>query len=108
LIPGKPIIQECNWNDFPATGVPALDPRNQPSFSGRARSIGTVLTKPDLVASGLRVTGPLSRDPAWQVDNGVFCNLSVAGFPAGGCSAGFFGGSAFPPPGGRGGGGVVS
>jgi len=47
----------CAWSDFP----PAQDARDIPSFSGHKHA--TSLVKPDLVAPGTRVTGPVSRRP---------------------------------------------
>lgn len=63
----------CDWNWTP----PEADARNIPSFSAQGRSDSVV--KPDLVAPGLRVTGPVSRqvERCPQAGVGVFCNENL-------------------------------
>jgi hypothetical protein len=63
----------CDWNWLP----PEADARNIPSFSAQARSDSVV--KPDLVAPGLRVTGPVSRlsTRCSTPSVGIFCNENL-------------------------------
>jgi subtilase family protein len=81
-----PRAEVCDWNWTP----PEADARNIPSFSAQGRSDSVV--KPDLVAPGLRITGPVSRQ-ASRCPNaglGIFCNenLEVDGGITYGVSAG--------------------
>jgi hypothetical protein len=64
--PDTPGVEICGWNEPP----PTRDARNIPSFS--APRDPDSMVKPDLVAAGVRVTGP--RSPDALCTGGVFCN----------------------------------
>ncbi len=63
----------CAGNYFPAT----QDGRNIAWFSAQ-RTSGSLL-KPDVVAPGMRVTGPQART-TWTTTNGVFCTTGIASY----------------------------
>lgn len=103
---GNPVndyVGVCSWNDPPA----AQDARNIPSFSAR-QALKSVL-KPELVAPGARVTGPVTRDSTWEdcvggveppeqdgTCNGIFCSKDLA--TLGGVRYGFSAGTSFAAP----------
>jgi len=61
---------DCAWNNQPSV----RDARHIPSFSETRDSTSSIV-KPDLVAPGTRVTGPVSRATLCQ--QSIFCNQSV-------------------------------
>lgn len=95
---GQGRVTECLWNSVQADS--SQDARNIPNFS-RYRDPNS-LVKPDLVAPGVRVTGPVDRHPVsdWcpndLQDRGVFCNESLA--TAEGVTYGFSVGTSFAAP----------
>jgi len=82
----------CDWNWTP----PEADARNIPSFSAQGRSDSVV--KPDLVAPGLRITGPVSRLATRCPDAGlgIFCNENLE--LDGGITYGVSAGTSFAAP----------
>ena len=97
--PQDDFVGTCSWNDPP----PTQDGRHIPSFSAQARP-GAV-QKPDLVAPGLRVTGPVTRETTWErctvpgpdfTCNGVLCNKNIATLE--GVRYGFSAGTSFAAP----------
>jgi subtilase family protein len=101
--PVNDYVGTCAWNGLPGT----QDARDMPSFSARQRA-GSVL-KPELVAPGVRVTGPVSRDGTWEdctggteppdqdgTCNGIFCNKNIA--TLNGVRYGFSAGTSFAAP----------
>ncbi len=97
--PTDDYVGTCAYNYFPS----AQDGRNISSFS--ARKATNSLVKPELVAPGLRVTGPLSRASTWEVCtkpgldgtcNGIFCNKNIA--TGDGIRYGFSAGTSFAAP----------
>ncbi|MGH2619138.1 MAG: S8 family serine peptidase, partial [Anaerolineales bacterium] len=87
--------QTCGWSTYSATE----DARNVPAFSSK-HDLGRSIVKPDLVAPGVRITGPYSRY------SGFFCNGDVYGAfcknditdPGSGVRYGFTAGTSFAAP----------
>ncbi len=74
--PPVPPFRLCDWNRQPSV----RDARHIPSFSA-SRDTSTTpnsMVKPDLVAPGTRVTGPVTRATRCRL---LFCNAEVQGFP---------------------------
>ncbi len=69
--PGNLYGRTCDGNYFPAV----QDARNIAWFSAQRAS--GCLMKPDVVAPGLRVTGPQART-TWTSTNGIFCSTNLA------------------------------
>ena len=86
----------CAWNTFPS---PAQDARRIPSYSAVWRQSPTPgsLVKPDLVAPGTRVTGPVSRG-ASPCGSALFCNANVASFTNPAVTYGMAAGTSFSTP----------
>jgi len=95
---GQGRVAECQWNGVQADL--SQDARNIPNFS-RYRDPNS-LVKPDLVAPGVRITGPVDRYPVsnWcpgdSQHRGVFCNESLA--TTEGITYGFSVGTSFAAP----------
>jgi len=81
-------ILECAWNNQPAV----RDARHIPSFS-QSRDSASSIVKPDLVAPGTRVTGPVTRAAKCV---SVFCNERVD--TIGGVTYGMSIGTSFSAP----------
>lgn len=78
------LVEECDWSEYSPWGPPEgnytpEDARNIPSFSAQRRDPLNFTMKPDLVAPGTRVTGPLSRS-AGCGGGSVFCNANIDQF----------------------------
>jgi hypothetical protein len=81
-------IDECRWNNQPQS----RDARHIPSFS-QTRDSTSSIVKPDLVAPGTRVTGPVSRATRCF---SVFCNDGID--TVGGVTYGMSIGTSFSAP----------
>lgn len=103
---GGILALECNWAGYSPWGPPEgnftpEDARNIPTYSPRRQSAATFTLKPDLVAPGSRVTGPLSRVAGCQGQGTVFCNPNIDQFFVGTglqFSYGFSAGTSFSAP----------
>lgn len=85
----------CAWNDphEPHTPPVLRDGRAIPSFS--ARRAPSSLVKPDLVAPGVRTTGPDSRGP---LCGSIYCTAEVQVFQPGDLKYGLSAGTSFAAP----------
>ena len=76
-------VGTCYWNGYPPAWGQVRDARNIPSFSAIRDSNSMV--KPDIVAVGTRVTGPITRGTRCVNGDGsnltIFCSESVDSFP---------------------------
>ncbi len=80
-----PLTETCKWAGYSPWGPPEgnftpEDARNIPTYSPTRRSASDFALKPDLVAPGSRVTGPLSRNAGCQGFLTVFCNKNIDQF----------------------------
>jgi hypothetical protein len=96
---GTGYVSTCPYNYWPSSGgVSKESARNITSFS--ASQAPATLYKPDLVAPGLRVTGPVTRDNTFTLPplsgNGVFCDPNIG--TIGGISYRFSAGTSFAAP----------
>jgi len=85
----------CNWNGLPGSAY--RDARHIPSYSVARDPLS--LVKPDLVAPGTRITGPIagaSRCTGLQF--GIFCNDALALDQGAGVWYGFSAGTSFAAP----------
>lgn len=79
----------CLWNGSPAV----RDARNIPSFSARRDPASMV--KPDLVAPGTRISGPVTRATRCL---SIFCNENIAAFDPPAVTYGMSAGTSFSAP----------
>ena len=101
----------CPWCTY--QGAAVEDARNIPSFSAERESgsLGGITffksnVKPDLVAPGVRVTGPLSRTTLCTGYSSIFCHANIADYP-GVATYGYSAGTSFAAPAVAGAAGVV-
>jgi hypothetical protein len=86
----------CLWNGSPNLHSATWDARNVPSYSAAKEPVSMV--KPDLVAPGSRITGPISRGFGFCPGSSIFCVSSVASFTSPDVTYSMSAGTSFAAP----------